>query len=142
MSTFLLELVTPEKVLLSEQVRAVRAPGIEGSFGVLAHHAPMMTALAVGLIKVEHANGDMEYIAAGGGFMEVNREKVIILADTAERASDIDVSRAEAAVAVAREHLAGGAAVDYEEARASLERATNRLKIAQMQEAQEPARRR
>lgn len=132
MATFLLELVTPERVLLSERVRSVRAPGIEGSFGVLANHAPLMTALTVGLIKVEYENGDLEYIATSGGFMEVNKEKSIILADTAERATDIDISRAEAAIAAAREHLASGAAVDYTEASATLERATNRLKVAQM----------
>lgn len=133
MATFLLELVTPERVLLSSQVRSVRAPGIEGSFGVLANHAPLMTALAIGLVKVEHENGDLEYIATSGGFMEVNKEKTIILADTAERASDIDISRAEAAIAAAREHLASGAAVDYEEARAALERATNRMKVVQLE---------
>src|SRR3989442_14107110 len=133
MATFLLELVTPERVLLSGQVRSVRAPGIEGSLGVLAHHAPLMTALTIGLIKVEHDNGDLEYIATSGGFMEVKPDKVIILSDTAERASDIDLSRAEAAVALAREHLASGGAVDYAEATATLERATNRMRVAQMQ---------
>jgi F-type H+-transporting ATPase subunit epsilon len=133
MATFLLELVTPERVLLSNQVRSVRAPGIEGSFGVLANHAPLMTALAIGLVKVEHENGDLEYIATSGGFMEVNKEKVIILADTAERASDIDLARAEAAISQAREHLGSGAAVDYEEARAALERATNRMKVVQLE---------
>jgi F-type H+-transporting ATPase subunit epsilon len=133
MATFLLELVTPERVLLSERVRSVRAPGIEGSFGVLAGHAPFMTALTVGLIKVEHENGDLEYIATSGGFLEVNPQKVIILADTAERAEDIDIARAEAAVARAREQLASGAAVDYEEARKALARALNRLNVLQMQ---------
>src|SRR3989442_15959986 len=133
MATFLLELVTPEKVLLSEQVRSVRAPGIEGSLGVLAHHAPLMTALAVGLIKIEHENGDLEYVATSGGFMEGRPDKGIILADTAERAADIDLARAEAAVAQAREHLASGAATDYEEASESLQRAMNRLKVAQIQ---------
>lgn len=134
MATFPLELVTPERVMLSEEVRSVRAPGIEGSLGILAGHAPLMTALTVGIIKIEHANGDLEFIATSGGFMEVNPQKVIILADTAERASDIDLARAEAAVARAREHLASGAAVDYEEARRALERATNRLAAAQMQQ--------
>ena len=134
MATFLLELVTPERVLLSNQVRSVRAPGIEGSFGVLANHAPLMTALAIGLVKVEHENGDLEYIATSGGFMEVNKEKVIILADTAERASDIDLARAEAAISRSREHLNSGAAVDYEEARAALERATNRMKVLQLKQ--------
>ena len=132
MATFLLELVTPERVLLKEQVRHVRAPGIEGSFGVLANHAPLMTALTIGLIKVDHENGDEEYIATSGGFMEVSRDKVIILADTAERADDIDTTRAEASVARAREHLSSGAAEDYSEASASLQRAVNRLKVAQM----------
>ena len=89
-------------------------------------------------MKVEHSNGDLEYIATSGGFMEVSREKVIILADTAERATDIDISRAEASVARAREHLGSGQAVDYEEARAQLERATNRLQVAQMKEGQQP----
>ena len=132
MATFQLELVTPERVLLSEQVRYVRAPGIEGSFGVLAGHAPLMTALTVGLIKVEHENGDEEHIATSGGFMEVKRDKVIILADTAERAEDIDLSRAEAAVAKAREQLAGGGAENYAEISEVLQRSINRLKIAQM----------
>jgi F-type H+-transporting ATPase subunit epsilon len=133
MATFLLELVTPERVLLREQVRSVRAPGIEGSLGILANHAPLMTALTVGLIKVEHDNGDLEYVATSGGFMEVNSEKTTILADTAERANDIDISRAEESIARARQHLASGDAVDYDEASASLERATNRLKVAQME---------
>ncbi len=131
MSTFQLELVTPDRVLLSAQVRSVRAPGIEGSFGVLASHAPLMTVLTVGLIKIEHENGDVELIATSGGFMEVNREKVTILADTAERAEDIDVVRAEAAIMQARQELESGAAVDYADARQTLERATNRLRVAQ-----------
>lgn len=133
MATFQLDLVTPEKLLFSGQVRSVRAPGIEGSFGVLANHAPLMTALAIGLLKVEHENGDLEFIATSGGFVEVNPQKVVILADTAERAADIDVSRAESAVARAREHLAGGGEVDYDEATAALARATNRLHVATMQ---------
>lgn len=133
MASFTLQLVTPERVLLSEEVRAVRAPGIEGSFGVLAGHAPMMTALTVGLIKVEYANGDLEHIATSGGFMEVRPDKTIILADTAERASDIDIARAEATIARSREHLATGNAVDYDEASQALERATNRLRVAQME---------
>jgi len=132
MSSFLFELVTPERVLLREQVRSVRAPGIEGSFGVLAGHAPLMTALAVGLVKVEYDNCDLEYIATSGGFMEVNREKTTILADTAERANDIDIARAEEAISRAKQNLASGSAVDYEEATATLERATNRLRVAQM----------
>ena len=132
MSTFLLEMVTPEKILLSIPVRSVRAPGIEGSLGILANHAPLMTALMTGLIKVEHENGDEEYIATSGGFMEVNRTKTIILADTAERAADIDVVRAEAAVARAKEELAGGGSVDFHQASESMARALNRLKVVKL----------
>jgi F-type H+-transporting ATPase subunit epsilon len=131
MATFQLELVTPERILLSEQVRSVRVPGIEGSLGILSGHAPLMTALSVGMVKVTYDNGDEELIATSGGFVEVSKTKTIILADTAERAADIDIARAEAAVARAREHLASGAAVDYDEAAQALARATNRLKIAQ-----------
>ena len=133
MATFHLEIVTPERVLLSEQVRHVRAPGLEGSLGILAGHAPLMTALMVGLIKVDHENGDEEYIATSGGFMEVKRDKTIILADTAERADDIDLSRAEAAVAKAREQLSSGGAENYAEISDVLQRSLNRLKVAQLQ---------
>ncbi|MGC8668415.1 MAG: F0F1 ATP synthase subunit epsilon [Chthonomonadales bacterium] len=140
MATFLLELVTPEKTLLSEQVRSVRAPGVEGSFGVLPNHAPLMSALAIGVIKVEHENGDIEYIATSGGFMEVNANRAVILAHTAERAADIDVSRAEAALARAREHLRSGSAIDYEEVTQALTRAMNRLRVVQMQNGEVKAR--
>jgi F-type H+-transporting ATPase subunit epsilon len=132
MATFQLELVTPEQVLLSEPVKSVRVPGIQGSFGVLSGHAPLMTGMTVGLIKVEHENGDLEFIATSGGFVEVTGSKVIILADSAERAEDIDLQRCEAAIARAREQLHSGSAVDYEEAQLALARATNRMKIKQL----------
>jgi len=134
MATFPLELVTPDRLLLEENVKSIRLPGIDGSLGVMAGHAPLMTALTIGLIKVEHENGDIEHIATSGGFVEISREKVIILADTAERASDIDLSRAEAAVARARERLNSGEAVDYDRARIALQRSINRLKVAQSHE--------
>jgi len=140
MATFLLELVTPEKTLLSAQVRSVRAPGVEGSFGVLPNHAPLMSALSIGVIKVEHENGDIEYIATSGGFMEVNANRAIILAHTAERAADIDVPRAEAALARAREHLRSGSAIDYEEVTHALNRAMNRLRVVQLQNGEVPVR--
>jgi F-type H+-transporting ATPase subunit epsilon len=130
MPTFQLELVTPEHVVLSERVQSVRVPGSEGSFGVLAGHAPLMSALTVGLVKVVHENGDEEFIAASGGFVEVGPEKVIVLADAAERAEEIDVARAEAAVSRARQRLNSGEAIDYPRAQAALARAMNRLKAA------------
>jgi len=132
MASFQLELITPNRVLVSERARSVRVPGTEGSLGILAGHAPLMSALRVGLVKVELENGDQDFIATSGGFIEVTQEKVTILADTAETAKDIDVARAESAVARARQHLDSGGAVDYAEASAALERATNRLRVAQM----------
>jgi F-type H+-transporting ATPase subunit epsilon len=81
---------------------------------------------------VTFENGEEEYIATSGGFMEVSRERTIILADTAERAEDIDLARAEAAVAKAREQLSSGGAENYAEISSVLEKAMNRLKIAQM----------
>lgn len=134
MATFNLEIVTPAGALFSEPIMSLRAPGIEGSLGVLAGHAPLMTALTVGPIKVTLANKDEEYIATSGGFLHVQNNHVTILADTAERASDIDVSRAEAAIARARESLASGEAIDYTETMEALARATNRLQVAKMRE--------
>ena len=72
MATFPLELVTPERLLFSEDVQAVRAPGVDGSFGVLAGHAPLLTQLSLGLIKITLANGGEELIATTGGFMQVS----------------------------------------------------------------------
>jgi F-type H+-transporting ATPase subunit epsilon len=132
MATYQLDIVTPAGILFSGSVQSVRAPGIEGSLGVLAGHAPLMTALEIGPIVVHHDNGDQEFIATSGGFMEVRRDRVTILADTAERAADVDVTRAEAAISRARADLSGGGAVNYSDANAALARATNRLKVAQM----------
>ena len=133
MATFPLDLVTPERLLFSESVQAVRAPGTDGSFGVMAGHAPLLTELTTGLIKVTLVSGDDAYIATSGGFMQVSREKVIILADSAELSEEIDVERAKATAARARQLLeVPGSDIDAEAVRAELERALNRIHIAQM----------
>lgn len=133
MATFPLELVTPERILFSEEVQAVRAPGVDGSFGVLAHHAPLLTELTTGLLKVTLANGFESYIATSGGFLQVSRDKVIVLADSAELAEEIDVERAKAAAARARQQLeVYSGDVNAEEVRLALERAQNRIRVAQM----------
>jgi F-type H+-transporting ATPase subunit epsilon len=133
MSTFLLELVTPERILFSEEVQAVRAPGINGSLGVLARHAPMLTELTTGLIKLTLANGFESFIATSGGFMEVSRQKVIILADTAELSEDIDVEKARAAADRARKLLeVPDSSIDAEAVRKELEHAENLIRVAQM----------
>ncbi len=130
-TTFTLELVTPEKIMFSEPVQAVRAPGIDGSLGILAHHAPMLTELTVGLIKLTLANGQEALIATGGGFMQVNHAKTLILADSAELSEQIDVERARKAVEAARSRLAAPG-VDAAELHSELARAENRLRVAQL----------
>ena len=133
MATFPLELVTPERMLFSEEVQEIRAPGVEGSLGVLAGHAPLLTELTTGLIKVTLTDGSEAYIATSGGFLQVNKEKVIILADTAELSEEIDVERARAAAAKARQLLeVPGSNIDAEELRLAIERAQNRIRVAQM----------
>jgi F-type H+-transporting ATPase subunit epsilon len=133
MATFPLELVSPEKLLFSEPVQSVVAPGIDGSFGVLAGHAPLLTELSVGVIKLTLASGLEAFIAVHGGYMQVSEEKVIILASAAELSEEIDVERAKAAAARARKLLeVPDSSIDAEEVRVGLERALNRLKAAQM----------
>jgi F-type H+-transporting ATPase subunit epsilon len=132
MATFPLELVTPERLLFNEEVQAVRAPGINGSFGVLAHHAPLLTELSTGMIKVTLANGQEEFIATTGGFMQVSRQKVIILADAAELSSEIDVERARQALERSRKLLELPGELTADEIREMAERAQNRIRVAQM----------
>jgi F-type H+-transporting ATPase subunit epsilon len=129
--SFLLELVTPERMLFHDAVEAVRAPGITGSFGVLAGHAPMLTELSTGLIKLTLVTGEDAYIATSGGFMQVSKDKVLVLADTAELSDEINVERAKAAAEQARQRLALPG-IDAEEVRREIERAENRVRVAQM----------
>jgi len=132
MATFPLELVTPERLLFNEQVQAVRAPGVYGSFGVLAHHAPLLTELGTGMIKITFPDGHEEFIATTGGFMQVSREKVIILADAAELSTEIDIERARQALERARQLLELPGELSADEIREMAERAQNRLRVAQM----------
>jgi F-type H+-transporting ATPase subunit epsilon len=134
MPTFRLEIVTPDRVVLDAQVRSVRLPGTQGSFGVLANHAPLITSLTTGPIKVEHENGDIEFIAASGGFADVQGDRVTVIADAAERSADIDVSRVEEAIRRAQAMLAEGGSETYVRAQEALRRAMNRLRVAQQQQ--------
>jgi F-type H+-transporting ATPase subunit epsilon len=130
--TFKVEIVTPQKVMFQAEATSVSAPGVEGGFQVLFNHAPLLTVLEVGVIKVKDTGGHDTLFATGGGFVEVNRNHVVILVDSAERAGEIDVARARAARDRADQRLhAPQANVDVERARAALLRAMNRLRIAQ-----------
>jgi F-type H+-transporting ATPase subunit epsilon len=131
-STFALDIVTPEKTVLSETVTSVQLPAAGGSMGVLAGHAPMLAELSVGECVVKTAVGAEEHYVLAGGFAEITRERVTILADTAERDTDIDVDRAEQSLARARELLnaVDAGAGSREEATAAMQRAQARLRIA------------
>ena len=131
MPTFQLEIVTPEKTVYSGEVERLRAPGTEGGFGVLAGHHPMLASLSIGEMVFSEQEQEPRSIAIGGGFAEVQRDRVTVLAETAELAQEIDVTRAEAALDRARERLAQKRDQQIDEARASLAlaRAINRLRI-------------
>jgi F-type H+-transporting ATPase subunit epsilon len=99
-----LEIVTPERRVLSVTAEEVRAPGVLGGFGIRQDHEPFMTALEPG--RLTYVEGGREHhFAVGGGFLQVSDNRVIVLADTAEAAADIDVARAQAAFQQAQERL-------------------------------------
>ena len=122
-----LEIVTGERVVYSEEVSVVVAPGIIGDLGVLPSHAALLTLLRPGGLRVVK-DGEESYLAVGGGILEVLGNKVTVLADTAEQADEIDVERAEAALKRAEERLASGPSdIDLQQALASMRRSQARL---------------
>src|ERR671921_2234716 len=114
-----LQIVTPDKLLVNERVDEVEIPGSEGYFGVLPGHTPLLAALAVGELWYRKGQ-EKTYLAIAFGFAEVLPDRVTILAQLAERAEDIDVTRAEEAKRRAEERLTQKADVDFERARAAL----------------------
>jgi F-type H+-transporting ATPase subunit epsilon len=129
--TIKLDIVTAERVVFSDSVDIVVAPGIEGELGVLEHHAPLMTTLKAGELRARKA-GEEYALAVSGGFLEVRPDRVIVLADAAERAEEIDLQRAEAARKRAQETLASAAnQVDIIRAEAALRRALTRIEVAE-----------
>ncbi len=128
---FLLEVVSPEKLLFSEYVNQVSAPGTDGDFGVLPGHCHFLTTLRIGELQY-WIGEETQYMSVLWGFAEVTPTKVTILAEIAEKAEDIDVEGARAAVAKAEEHLErGGIPSEVEEAKVSLEKARLRQKVAE-----------
>lgn len=130
MSTVRLEIVTAEKLVFSEEVDLLVAPGVEGDLGILPNHIPLMTMLQPGEIKIRKGHEEF-YLAVSGGFLEVRPDKVIVLADSAERDDEIDLSRAEEARQRAIERIGSHASnVDIRRAEAALHRSTARIKVA------------
>ena len=132
MSGIKLDIVTAERAVYSEDVDMVIAPGIEGQLGILLHHTPLMTMLQAGELRVKKGNEEIS-LAISGGFLEVRPDRVVVLADAAERADEIDIARAEEAKRRAQQRLAEKRApgVDASRVEAALRRSLARLKVAE-----------
>jgi len=130
-STIKLELVTPERLIVSEEVDEVIAPGYEGEFGVLPEHTQYLATLRIGVLSYRKSD-QVWKIAVGGGFAEVTPDRVVILADVAEKAEEIDVERArqarERAEAALRDLSMGDAS--YHKMSSALQRAIARISAA------------
>lgn len=127
--TFKLEIVTPKKIVFSGDVSSFSAPGVVGGFQVLKSHAPLLSNITVGEVKLVDTSGSESRYATSGGFVEVHENTVMLLAETAERSDEIDVQRAESARDRARKRLTEKTG-DIDRARLALYRAMNRLKVA------------
>jgi F-type H+-transporting ATPase subunit epsilon len=129
--SFVLCVVAPDRSVTEEPVVSVIAPGQMGYFGVLAGHEPIVAGLKPGLLEYETESGQRQFVAIGGGFLETDGARVTVLADSAERALEIDVTRAERALEKARAALHGeDSTMSREEAVEAIERAMTRLKAA------------
>jgi F-type H+-transporting ATPase subunit epsilon len=129
--TLQLEIVTPERLVERDLVQEVQIPGKNGYLGILPGHAPLITELGVGEITYK-ADGMEYHVAIAWGFAEVLPSKVTVLAETAERAENIDVERARQSKQRAEERLhSASEEVDVERALNALNRATTRLEVAQ-----------
>jgi len=138
MASIKLDIVTAEGVVFSEDVDVIVAPGIDGQLGILPHHAPLMTMLAPGELQIKK-DGEEFSLAVSGGFLEIRPDRVIVLADTAERAEEIDAARAEEAKRRAQEQLSQPLAVgDAARIEASLRRSMVRLKVAEKRRKRRP----
>ncbi|MFN8590661.1 MAG: F0F1 ATP synthase subunit epsilon [Thermomicrobiales bacterium] len=127
-----IEIVTGERLVYKDEgVDMVIAPGGAGTLGILPEHAPIITTLASGELRIKKGNEEQS-IVVFGGFMEVAEDKVLVLADTAERAEELDLARAEEARRRAETSIAGRQeTIDLQAAQADLRRATLRLRVGQ-----------
>ncbi len=131
MATIRLEIVTAEQSIYSDDVDIVIAPGAEGQLGILPHHTPLMTTLQPGELLIRKG-GEESCLAVTGGFLEVRPDRVIVLADAAERVEEIDVCRAEEAKRRAEEHLKQRKPdTDTTHVEAALRRALTRLRVVE-----------
>jgi F-type H+-transporting ATPase subunit epsilon len=124
MDSFQLEIVTPEKMVVRDNAESVQIPGLDGYLGILPGHAPLITELGAGEI-IYRANGQTHSFCVAWGFAEVLQDRVTVLAETVERCDEIDVSRAQRALARAEESLRSAQTPD------DFSRATGKLRVAQ-----------
>ena len=125
-----LEIVTPYGLILSEDVDEVSCTGSEGDFGVLPGHVPFFTTLKIGMLSYKKGNST-QYVFVNWGYAEVGPDRVMILADSAEKSEDIDIERAKAAMKRAEERLKKAEEFDFARASSSLERAVVRVQVAE-----------
>ncbi len=130
MANLLLDIVTAERLTYSDEVQSVVAPGTAGEFGILPSHAPLLTSLSPGELRVTK-DGEQIAIAVSGGFLEVIGNHVTVLADTAEQAEEIDIDRAEAALKRAEERMAStDGDLDLQRALRAVRRSRARVAVA------------
>jgi F-type H+-transporting ATPase subunit epsilon len=127
--TIQLEIVTPERLVVQEEVEYIELPGKSGYLGVLPGHAPLITEIATGEISYRAGN-QIKWLAVAAGFAEVLPDKITILAETAEKKEEIDLSRAHAAMQRAQEALRNAGPAGSAEAEAALIRASVRIDVA------------
>jgi F-type H+-transporting ATPase subunit epsilon len=137
-----LEIVTPERLAYADEVDAVVVPGVEGELGILPHHAPLVSMLGVGELRIRKA-GVEESFAIVGGFVQVRPDKVVVMAETADLAGEIDLERAEEARREAERALESGyqEGADLSAARAALQQALLRIRVAERRHREGPRRR-
>jgi F-type H+-transporting ATPase subunit epsilon len=134
-----LEIVTPERLAYSDTVDSVQLPGSEGELGVLPHHAPLISTLGVGELRIRKG-GSEESFAIVGGFLQVLPDKVVVMAETADMASEIDLEKAQEARREAERALESGyhEGVDLAMARAALQQALLRIRVAERRHREGP----
>ncbi len=131
MNEIKLEVITPSKAVYSGKIKSITVPGSSGSFQVLLNHAPIISTLEIGKIKILEHNGKNHEFSTSGGTIEVIDNKILILVESFEKSDEIDIVRAKEALMRAKERLASKKkeVIDLARAEASLKRAVNRLKL-------------
>jgi len=127
-NTFQLDIITPINIISEGQVEYVRAPSIDGLFGIQRGHASAIILMEIGEIKITK-DGKEYYYATNGGFADIKPEGVLLLVETAEKVSDIDKVRAESAIQRAKKRLQNNE-TDLNRAKKAIDRARNRIKIS------------